>query len=69
MAEKRVEKKDTEEKKHAEIGEEFKQHGSKTAEEYKTIKMQQEQHLEKGNLGKREEVKAYNPQVPFPQRL
>ena len=25
--------------------------------------------MEKGNLGKREEVKAYNPQVPFPHRL
>ena len=69
MADKRVEKKDIEENKHAEIGEEFKQHSSKTAKEYKTIKMQQEQQVEKKNLGKREEVKAYNPQVPFPQRL
>ena len=25
--------------------------------------------MEKGNPGKMEEVKAYNPQVPFPQRL
>ena len=25
--------------------------------------------MEKENLGKKEEVKAYNPQVPFPQRL
>ena len=31
--------------------------------------MQQEQQVEKGNLKKNEEVKAYNPQVPFPQRL
>ena len=32
-------------------------------------KMQKEQQVEKGNLKKKEEVKAYNPQVPFPQRL
>ena len=31
--------------------------------------MQQEQQMEKGSLGKREELKAYNPRVPFPQRL
>ena len=31
--------------------------------------MQQEQQVEKGNLRKNEEVKAYNPQVPFPKRL
>ena len=31
--------------------------------------MQQEQQVEKGNLRKNEEVKAYNPQVPFPHRL
>ena len=31
--------------------------------------MQSEQQLEKENLGKMEEVKAYKPHVPFPQRL
>ena len=31
--------------------------------------MQQEQQVEKGNLRKNKEVKAYSPQVPFPQRL
>ena len=41
LEEKRVEKKDIEEKKHAEIGEEFKQYSSKTAEEDKTAKMKQ----------------------------
>ena len=35
----------------------------------KIAKMQQEQQVEKGNLGENEEVKSYNPQVPFPQRL
>ena len=58
LEERRVEKKDTEEKKHVEIGEEFKQHGSETPEEDKTTKMQQEQQVEKGNPGKREKVKA-----------
>ena len=31
--------------------------------------MQQEQQVEKGNLKNKEEIKAYNPKVPFPQRL
>ena len=65
----RVEKKDTEKKKHAEIREEIKQHISETVEEDKIAKMHQEQQVEQGNLGKKEEVKSYNPQVPFPQRL
>ena len=69
LKERRVERKDIKEKKHAEIGEEFKQHSSETAEEDKIEKMQQERKMEKGNLRKMEEVKAYNPQVPFPQRL
>ena len=69
LEEKRVEKKDTEEEKYAETGKEFKKHSSETTEEEKTVKMQLEQQVEKENLGKKEEVKAYNPQVPFPQRL
>ena len=31
--------------------------------------MQPELQVEKENLGKKKEVKSYNPQVPFPQRL
>ena len=69
LEEKRVEKKDTDEEKYAETGEEFKKHSSETTEEEKTVKMQLKQQVEKENLGKKEEVKAYNPQVPFPQRL
>ena len=47
----------------------MKQQSSKVVEENRTTKMQQEPQAEKGNLKKKEEVKAYNPQVPFPQRL
>ena len=47
----------------------MKQHSLETVEEEITAKMQQEWQVEKGNLKKYEEVKAYNPQVPFPQRL
>ena len=65
----RNEKKETEEEKHAEIGEELKQHSLEVVEEDRTAKIQQEQQVERGNLRKKEEVKAYNPQVPFPQRL
>ena len=39
------------------------QHSSGTTEKKKTIEMQPNQQ------GKKEEVKAYNPPVPFPQRL
>ena len=31
--------------------------------------MQQRQQAEKGDVRKKEEVQAYKPQVPFPQRL
>ena len=65
LEEKRNEKKETKKEKHAEIGEELKHHSSEVAEEDRTIKMQQEQQVEKGNLRKKEEVKAYNPQVLF----
>ena len=61
LEEKRVEKKDTKEEKYAEIGEEFKQHSSETIEKEKTVKRQPDQHVEKENLGKKKEVKAYNP--------
>ena len=69
LEEMRVEKKVTEEEKHVEIGEELKQNNSEIAKEDRTKKMQQEQQNEKGNIKKKEEVKAYNPQIPFPQRL
>ena len=68
LEERRVEK-DTDEENYAKIEKEFKQHSSQTTEEEKTAKMQLEQQIKKANLGKKEEVKAYEPQVPFPQRL
>ena len=49
--------------------EHFKQHGRKTTEEEESTRMQLEKNVEKENPGKKEEVKAYEPQVPFPQRL
>ena len=64
LDERRVEKKDTEEENYAEIREEFRQHSSKTTEEEKTTKMQPEQQVKKENPRKKEEVKAYEPQVP-----
>ena len=66
LEERRNEKKDTEEEKYADIGEHFKQHSPKTTEKEEATKMQQDQKVEKENKGKREEVKAYEPQVPFP---
>ena len=69
LDERRVEKKDTEEKNYAKIREEFKQHSSETTEEEKIAKMIPEQQVEKENPGKNEEVKAYEPHVPFLQRL
>ena len=63
LDEMRGEKKDTGEEKQAEIGEELEQHSSETTEKEKTIEMQPKQQ------GKKEEVKSYNPPVPFPQRL
>ena len=41
----------------------------KYTEEEEAAKMQPEQKVEKENLGKKEQIKAYEPQVPFPQRL
>ena len=63
------EKKDTEKKQYADIGEHFKQHSPKTTKEEEATKMQPEKNVKKENPGKKEEVKAYEPQVPFPQRL
>ena len=47
----------------------MKQYSSEVAEEEKIEKMQQKQLVEEGDLRKKEEVQAYKPQVPFPQRL
>ena len=69
LEERRKEKKDIEEEQYADIGEHFKQHSSKTTEEKEAAKMQPEKNVEKENLGKKEEVKAYEPQVSFPQNL
>ena len=63
LDERRGEKRDTEEDKQAEIGEEVEQHSSGTTEKKKTTEMQPKQQR------KKEDVKAYNPYVPFPQRL
>ena len=49
----RNEKKETEEEKHTEIGEELKQQSSEVVEEDRTIKMQQGQQVEKGHLKKK----------------
>ena len=46
-----------------EIGEELEQHSSGTIETKKTTEMQPNQQ------GKKEEVQAYNPPVPFPPVL
>ena len=69
LEERRNENKETEEEKHAEVGEELKQQSSRVAKEDRTTKMQQEQQVEKGNLRKKKEVTTSNPQVPIPQRL
>ena len=65
---KKEEEKKIEEEKE-EIGEELKQYSSEVAEEERSAKMQQKQQAEEGVLKKKEEVQAYKPQVPFPQRL
>ena len=63
------EKKKTGDEKNTKIGEEIKQNNSEITKEERTVKMQQKQPVEKGDLRKKEEVQAYKPQVPFPQRL
>ena len=63
------EKKKTEEEKHTKIREEIKHNGSEVTEEERTVKVQQNQPVEEGDLRKKEEVQAYKPQVLFPQRL
>ena len=69
LEERRKENKDTEEEQYADIGEHFKQHSLQTIKEDEAVKMRREKNVEKENLGKKEDVKAYKPQVPSPQRL
>ena len=66
LEERRKENKDIEEEQYADIGEHFKQHSPRTIEEEEVVKMQLEKNVEKENPGEKEEVKAYEPQVPFP---
>ena len=69
LKEKEKEKKKIEEEKHIEIGEKIKQYNYEVTEEERTIKVEQKQGLEEDDPRKKEEVQAYKPLVPFPQRL
>ena len=60
LHERRVERKNTEEEKQAEIGEEHEQNNSEATEKEKSTELHPKQQ------GKKEGVKAYNPLVPFP---
>ena len=64
---KEKEKKTEEEKE--EIGEELKQYSFEVAKQERSAKKRQKQQADKRVLKKKEEVQAYKPQVPFPQRL
>ena len=55
--------------KHAEIGEEINQNDSEVTEREITVKVHQNQPVEKGNLRKKDEVQACKLLVPFPKRL
>ena len=63
LDERRVESKNTEEEKQVKIGEEHEQNCSKATEKENSAKLHPKQQ------GRKEGVKAYNPPVPFPQRL
>ena len=63
------EKRKTEKENQAEFEEEIKLSSSKKTEESRKKKVQQEQPIKERNLKKKEEVQAYMPSVPFPQRL
>ena len=60
LDERRSEKKNTEEEIQTEIGDELEQHSLGTTEKKKTTEMHPNQQ------GKKEEVKVYNPPIPFP---
>ena len=63
LYERRVERKNTEEEKQVEIGEEHEQNSSEATEKEKLAELHPKQ------KGRKEGVKGYNPPVPFPQRL
>ena len=63
LYERRVEWKNTNEEKQAEIGEEHEQNSLEAIEKEKSAELHSKQQ------GRKEGVKAYNPPVPFPQRL
>ena len=63
LDERRVERKNTDEEKQVEIGEEHEQNSSEATEKEKSAELHSKQQ------GRKEGVKAYNPLVPFPQRL
>ena len=63
------EKRKTEKEKQVEIEEEMKLGSSEKTEESKKKKVQQEHPVEERKLKKKQEVQAYMPSVPFPQRL
>ena len=63
LNERRVERKNTDEDKQVEIGEEQEQNSSEATEREKSTELHPKQQ------GRKEGVKAYNPLVPFPQRL
>ena len=60
LDERRIERKNTDEEKQVEIGEEHEQNSSKVTEKEKSIELHPKQQ------GRKEGVKAYNPPVPFP---
>ena len=60
LDERRVERKNTEEEKQADIGEEHEHNSSEATEKEKSVEL----HPKK--QGRKEGVKAYNPLVPFP---
>ena len=65
----RKEKEKITNEKKEEIGGELKQHSSEIAEGERSEKMLQKHKTEEGVLKRKEEVQAYNPQVPIHQRL
>ena len=63
LDERRLERKNTEEEKQAEIGEKNEHNSSEATEKEKSAE------LHPKPQGRKERVKAYNPPVPFPQRM
>ena len=55
--------------KQAKTEEETKLGSSKMIEEKRKLKVHQKQPVEEGDLKKKDEVQAYKPSIPFPQRL